>query len=113
MNKRLENWENLGLLVKTPETKKVFVANALELLLSHLNYVYKKEQDGNFETLIFPIFTRIGNEIEFSINELFTIIDEVREGVNDLEYSEYIDVEACFVEKYCENKINELKNKLK
>jgi hypothetical protein len=111
MNERLEKWENLGLLAKTPETKKVFVANALELLLSHLNYVYKEEQDGKFETLIFPIFTRIGNEIEFSINDLFSIINEVREGVDNLQYSEYIDIEASFVEKYCENKINELNNR--
>ena len=67
MNERLKKWENLGLLAETPETKKTFVANVFELLVSHLTYVYVEDDDGKFDRLIFPIFARIGNEIEFNI----------------------------------------------
>lgn len=111
MNERLKKWEILGFLAETPETKKTFVANVFELLISHLTYVYVEDDDGKFDRLIFPIFARIGNEIEFNINDFFSIFDEVREDVDKLQYSEYIDIEASFVEKYCENKINELKNR--
>lgn len=109
MNNRLEKWENLGFLAKTPENKKEFVANALELLLAYLNYEFKEEQDGNFETIIFPIITKIGNETEFGINDLFSIIDEVKESINVLEDLDNEDVMSSFTGKYCENKINEFK----
>jgi hypothetical protein len=96
MNNRLEKWEILGLLAKTPENKKEFVANTLQLLLAHLNYEFKEEQDGNFETLIFPIITRIGNE------------REVRENMKNLENLDDEDVMLSFTEKYCENKIKNM-----
>lgn len=112
MNERLVKWENLGLLAKTPENRKEFVANSLELLIAYLNYVYKEEQDGNFETIMFPIIARIGNEVEFGINDLFSIIDELKIGITDLNFeSKFVDVEAIYVPKYCDNKVIELKNK--
>ena len=113
MIERLKRWEISGLLLGTPETRKEFVANSLELLLGYLNLNDDEErEDRMFEILIFPIVVRIGNEIDFNINDLFSIIDEVGDSISDLHHSDKgDDVELLFTQKFCENKINEFKNR--
>lgn len=63
--------------------------------------------------MIFPVIRRIGLEFEFGINDLFSIINEVRIGINELKYIDGIDVEAEFCFRYSNNKIIELQNKNK
>jgi hypothetical protein len=117
MDNRLEKWEKLGLLVKTPEERKEFVANSLELLIAYLNDKYDENDNGNFQTMIFPIFTKIGNEVDFGINDFFTIMNEVSLGLLNLKHDENSDVdeEAIFCNEYSKNKIKKFKgdNKLK
>lgn len=107
MCENLKKWESLGLLDKTNDNRKEFVSNSLELLVSYLNHIYDESNDGKYESIMFPIVTRIGNSIDFGINDFINIINEVRsEFVND---NNSEDMELKFVENFCEKKINQLK----
>jgi hypothetical protein len=110
MKSRLEIWKELGLLTETPQERKLFVANSFELLLAYLEHIDDSNSNGNFQTLIFAILCRIGNETDFSINEFFSIIDEVNDLILSNDFNP--DETDAFCEKYSENKIKELMKKI-
>lgn len=115
MKNRIENWEKMGLLEITSKERKEFVANVLELLMSYLIHCSKENNDWDerAETYLFPIFTRIANEMDFGINDFYLIIEEVTVGILNWNFDENseVDEEALFCKEFCDNKIVELKSR--
>lgn len=111
MKNNIEKWESIGLLANTSNERKEFVANSLELTLNYLNGNYSENDNEKFETMAFPIITRIANEIDFNINEYFSIINQLMIDIKNMEYNgdPNIDHELIFCKTFCNGKIKELK----
>jgi hypothetical protein len=107
--KRLERWENVGMLEGLDENKKQFLANVYELLMKQI--MYSDLYNEQYNTVIFPIVRRISEQIEFGVNDFFFILDKVREHIVELNEMDTEDNELIFCVKYSEIIINELKTK--
>ena len=95
-------WVNSGLLDNTENERK-------DDLIKLLNQVYKLEDNNKpYFTLLYPVIVRIFNIKNINIDDLNGIIEEVKEGYKNIDYSNSynnIDAEADFVKTYVENKI--------
>lgn len=109
--KILKKWQSLGLLENTPNERKEFVANSLELLTAYLLHINDDNDDGIYQTMIYPILVRIGREVDFGINDFMLILNEVMNEILLIKYDENsdIDYEELFCNEYSNKKIEELK----
>ena len=117
MNKIVQKWYSLGIIDDIPEDKIEFITNTLEILLAYLKHIDDDEFDNNSNYCnYFSIIIKIGNMIEFGINDLLKIIDEVRIGSENVDHTKTfnaMDAHSDFCEEYSKNKIIELQNKNK
>jgi hypothetical protein len=114
--KTLKEWEDFGFLAELPEDRKemvVFCFNiAVDWLIDDLVVTLKKQ--GEFETLILPLFYRIAKIVDLTETQILEICKEFRISWLQFDPTELVNVddpELHFIASFAEMKINQLKNK--
>jgi hypothetical protein len=108
----IERWSKTGMLDGLPEDRKEMVATSFEFLL---NYLVENDisNNGDIESLSFPIIRRIGAVVDITTDDIENIVQEIKE-----QYYEYNtfdeelyenDKELAFCTEFSEKKINEMK----
>lgn len=110
-----EQWEEIGLLLTVPEDRKDDATRMLNLALEyHLGGEAKEDKHKPFETIGFPILIKIIKEINLSDAEALEILKEIPSALkkyNTHQFDGYpVDIEMEFAHRYCEDKIEQLKN---
>ena len=108
----IERWSKTEMLDGLPEDRKEMVATSFEYLL---NFLMKNDisDNGDIESLSFPIIRRITGVIDITNDDIKNIVKEINE-----QYYEYNtfdeklyenDKELAFCTEFSEKKINEMK----
>jgi hypothetical protein len=107
-----KEWENFGLLNKIPDNRKSKITRYFNYLLK----ILKCDVNDDIEPLMFTIIRKIGIEVDITNNDINQIIIEARKAYINKHESEYVyalSMKCEFTNEFCENKINEFKNKNK
>jgi len=114
-----EKWEEIGLLIGTPEDRKDKAVRVLNIGLKHLLDKQAKEKNDDthrpFETMGIPILIRIVREVNLSDDEVVEILDDMEPAIERYDFNKFggyafIDTEMEFCHEYSTNKIEQLKN---
>jgi len=108
-----DDWYSTGLLENTPDDRK-------EITIRWFNYATNimkeiSSDDCAYETLIYPILTRIIREVHINGDDVKNIINEVKIQYSNIDYNSHyynIDAEAEFTSSYSENMINKIKSRM-
>ena len=116
-----EDWERIGLLEDISEDRKDMVAHAMTVSFNWIDNQPKPEQDisgHQNETLPLLAAHRVAKSINLTDDEILEISKEVGSAYekflidfDELTVYSYIDIECEFLSHYCDNKIEEYKNK--
>lgn len=108
-----KQWENLGLLVNTPENRKDGVVHSLNVAVKWLvDAPINSDDDGEIETITLPAILRITNEVDLTDIEVLEICKELRITYKNFDRTRYIrlkDPEASFIKEFCNIEIKEHK----
>jgi len=110
----LEKWENIGLLEGLTEEQKVKTVAAFNIALKYIMENEDKYESHSFSTIPFPIIYKIIKSRDLNEKEIIEIINEsvvqfnLFADTSELSYYYNLDMEALFISKYAEQKIEEL-----
>ena len=110
-----EKWEEIGLLETVPEDRKDDATRMLNIALEYnLAEEAKEDKHRSFQTIGFPILIKIVKEVNISDAEALEILKEIPSALkryDDHQFDGYpVDIEMEFAHRYCEDKIEILKN---
>mgnify|MGYP001327103479 CR=1 FL=1 len=115
-----KQWEAIGLLEGISEDRKDVVAHALTVAFNWVDKKHNEQNQDKFQHEILPIevIHRIAKVIDLTDEEILKICEEINPARDGYDFNKFnyvggntIDYEAEFIAEFCDEKIEQYKNK--
>jgi len=113
-----EQWEKIGLLEGISEDRKDVVAHALTVAFNWIDKRHDEQNEIQHEVLPIEVIHRIARTIDLTDEEILKICEEVHPARDGYDFNKFnyvggntIDYEAEFIAEFCDEKIEQYKQK--